>query len=89
MTPFERADEAGRLLKNEVLRDAFAAIREGLIHQIEHAPLSDVELQQEIALMLQLLKRVQSQLSRYVEDGKLEQYRQKQQSFMDRIRERL
>lgn len=89
MTPFERADEAGRLLVNPVLNEAFKGIRDGLIHQLEHVPLSDVEMQHEVTLMLQLLKRVQSQLQRYVEDGKLEQHRQKQQSFMERIRERL
>ena len=88
MTPFERSSEAERLLKSAVLRDAFGAIKENLIHQLEHSPLSDVETQHEIALMLQLLKRLNGQLLRYVEDGKLEQHRQRQATFIERLREK-
>jgi len=88
MTPFERADEAARLLKNPVLRDAFTGIRDNLIVTLEATQISDVETQHEIALMLQLLKRLNGQLLRYVEDGKLETHRQKQANFIERLRER-
>lgn len=89
MTPFERAERAKQLLADPVLSGAFADIRSRLIAQLESAPISDVELQHEVTLMLQLLKRVREQLERYVGDGAMEQHRAKQATYLERIRERL
>ena len=89
MTPFERAERAKQLLSDDVLKGAFTEIRNRLISQLEALPISDVETQHEITLMLQLLRRLREQLERYVSDGAVEQHRAKQQKFMDRLRERI
>lgn len=89
MTPFERAERAKQLLDDELLREAFADIRSRLIAQLESAPISDVELQHEVTLMLQLLKRLREQLERYVSDGAIEQHRARQQGFIEKLRERI
>ena len=89
MTPFERAERAKQLLSDEVLKGAFSDIRSRLIAQLESAPISDIELQHEVTLMLQLLRRVREQLERYVGDGAIEQHRAKQQTFIEKLRERV
>lgn len=89
MTPFERAERAKHLLADEVLKDAFAEIRNRLIAQLESSAISDVELQHEITLMLQLLRRVREQLERYVGDGAVEQHRAKQENFIKKLRQRI
>ena len=89
MTPFERAERAKQLLADDVLKGAFSEIRNRLISQLEALPISDVETQHEITLMLQLLRRLREQLERYVSDGAVEQHRAKQQKFIERIRERI
>jgi hypothetical protein len=89
MTPSERADRAKQLQNDPVLIAAFRDIREKLVSQLEVVMLSDVETQHEIALMLQLLKRLQSQLMLYQQDGAIEKHKEKQDSFIRRMRQSL
>lgn len=89
MTPFERAERAKQLLADEVLQDAFGDIRSRLIAQLESLPINDHETQHEITLMLQLLRRVREQLERVVQDGKVIEHRNKQQSWIEKMRERI
>jgi len=86
MTPFEKADEAKRLLSNPVLNEAMQDIRMRLVNQLETAPISDVELQHEVALMLQLLKRIRTQFEQYVQEHAVIQHAEKQRNFLDRIK---
>jgi hypothetical protein len=85
MTPFEKADEAKRLLSNPVLNEAMQDIRMKLVGQLESAPISDVELQHEVALMLQLLKRIRTQFEQYVQEHAVQQHAEKQRTFRDRL----
>jgi len=89
MTPFERAEEARQLLANSTLKKAFVDIREGLVGQLEAAPHHDLDTQHEIALMLKLLNKLKTQLQAYINDHLNEQDKIKQQSFMEKMRERL
>lgn len=89
MTPFERAERAKQLLADEVLQDAFGDIRSRLIAQLESLPINDHETQHEITLMLQLLRRVREQLERVVQDGKVIEHRNRQQSWIEKMRERI
>lgn len=89
MTPQDKADQAKQVLTNPVFKHVFLDIRENLVLQLEAIPLGDTETQHEITLMLQLLKRVQTTLERYVQSGAVEKHRSKQESFIERVRERL
>jgi hypothetical protein len=86
MTPFEKAEHAKRLLDDPVLNAAIHDIRMKLVGQLESAPISDVELQHEVALMLQLLKRIRTQFEQYVQEHAMVQHAEKQRTFMDRMR---
>jgi hypothetical protein len=89
MTPFERADRAKQLLADSVLQGAFRDMRDKLVLQLEVVPLSDIETQHEIALMLQLLKRLQNQLVIYTQEITVDKHKQKQENFVARMRQKL
>jgi hypothetical protein len=89
MTPDELAFEAQNILENQAFQKAMLDIREGFVRQLESVPVGDKELQHELILMIQLLKQVQVQLNRYMQDGKFSEYRRNQESFISRMRERL
>jgi hypothetical protein len=86
MTPLERADRAKQLLEDPVWKAAFADIRERLVAQLETIAIGDHETQHEIALTLQLLKRLQGQLQKYVSDQAVDERRLKDETFIDRVR---
>jgi hypothetical protein len=86
MTPFEKADHAKRLLNDPVLNEAMQDIRMRLVGQLESSAISDHELQLEVALMLQLLKRIRTQFEQYVQEHAIVQHAEKQRSFLDRMK---
>ena len=89
MTPFERADRAKQLLADSVLQGAFRDMRDKLVLQLEVVSLSDIETQHEIALMLQLLKRLQNQLVIYTQEIAVDKHKIKQENFVARMRQKL
>jgi len=89
MTPSEKAERSRQLLADPVLVEAFGDIRMALVARLEAAGVSDTELQHEIALMLQLLKRLRTQLETYCQDEIVEKHRKKHDSFIERMRERI
>jgi hypothetical protein len=89
MTPFERAEEARQLLANSTLKKAFVDIREGLVGQLEATPHHDLDTQHEIALMLKVLNKLKTQLQAYINEDLIHKDKVKQQSFMEKMRERL
>lgn len=88
MTPLEIADRAEQLLQDPVLAKAFQDIRENLVKQLENLPMGDIDTQHEISLTLQVLKQVKQTLSSYVGEKTLAEHRKKQDSFIEKIRER-
>ena len=88
MTPLERADQARHLLQNPTLKAALEEIRQGLVKGIEESAMSDVDTHHEAAISLQLLKRLKQQLERYIDAQTIDQHKQKQATFMERMRER-
>jgi len=86
MTPLERATRARQLLADEVLRDALSDIRMSLVSQLESVPIGDIDTQHEIALTMQLLKRLRTQLEMYGQEVTIEQNKRKQESFIQRVR---
>ena len=89
MTPFERAEAARQLLANETLKKAFVDIREGLVAQLESTHFDEIDTQHEIALMLKLLNKLKSQLQVYIQTEAFEKDKLKQQTFMEKMKERL
>lgn len=86
MTPWERADRAKQLLADDVLRRALSEMREGLVQKLEVCPIGDIDTQHEVALTLQLLRRFTMQLERYIQDGAVEQHREKQRTWVEKLR---
>lgn len=88
MTPLERADRAKSLMEDAVLNGAFADIKTKLVDRLESVPMGDIETQHEIALMLQLLKQLRGQLQTYLNEAAVDKHKQKQDSFIEKMRER-
>ena len=88
MTPFEKADEAKRLLTNPVLNEALQNIRDGLVSGLEMSRMDDVDAHHNFALSLQLLKSVRTQLQRYVNEQAVIEAKNKHESFIEKMRER-
>ena len=89
MTPFERAERAKQLLADPVLKEAFHSIRESLVSKVEASGLDDVDTHHEVALSLQLLKRLNTTLQRFIQEQTVLEHRNKTDSFVQRMRERL
>jgi hypothetical protein len=89
MTPQEKAESAKRVREEPVIRQAFIDIRENLVRQLETVPIDDRNTQHETALLLQLLKRLETQLSKYIQDQAVIEHRKKQDDATARRRERL
>lgn len=84
MTPFEKSEAAKHLLTNPVLKEALENIREGLVRQLEAAPMGDVDTHHQAALSLQLLKQVRSELHRFISEQTVIEQRTKHESFLQR-----
>jgi hypothetical protein len=89
MTPFEKAERAKQLLSDPVLKEALQNIRDGLVTGLENSPFGDVDAHHHIALTLQALKRVNTELQRFVQDSAVIEHRNKSQSFIERMKERI
>ena len=89
MTPRERAERARQLLDDPLLNEAFSGVRAALIERLESAPIGDVELQHEIALMLQLLKRLRTQIEQHLQDFRVVEAEQKQRDWLAKARQKV
>lgn len=89
MTDQERAEHAQRLLADPLLAEVFSSTREAFVAKLEASGMADYETHHEIALCLQILGQVKARLVKYVQDGENSQYQQAQQSFMERLRQRI
>lgn len=87
MTPRERADGARELLRNESFKAVFRELRDELMVSLENVGITDYEVEHEGVRTLQVLKRIETKLQRYVEDGKLEEHKQKEQGFIEKTRQ--
>jgi hypothetical protein len=89
MTLQEKADAARELLKNSAFKLVMHDTRNAVVAGLEAAGMTDHDTQHEGVLMLQLLKRIETQLQRYVEDWEVEKKRQESKDWIDRTRQRL
>jgi hypothetical protein len=89
MTPFEKSERAKQLLADPVLKEALGNIRDALVSGLETAPMGDVDTHHQIALTLQALKRVSTELHRFVQDAVMAEHKNKSQSFIERMREKI
>lgn len=89
MTPRDKAFAAERLLDDPVFKEALEAIRMQIVQQIESSPMGDVDTHHEAALSLQLLRRIKVQLERFVQDQKVNEHKQKQDAFIERMKRKL
>lgn len=89
MTPRDRADAARELLKSEVFKNVLADTRNAIVQRLETTPMADHDLQHEGVITLQLLKRFETQLQRYVEDWEMEVKREEQRNWIERTTQTL
>lgn len=88
MTPFELGESAKHLLADPVFNRCMADLRAELVDRLEQVPIGDMDTQHEVALMLQLLKRIRSTLEGYTEAITVDKHQQRHESFIERTRER-
>ncbi len=89
MTPFEKSESAKRIKEEPVIKQAFIDIRENLVRQLENVPIDDVETQHQVSITLQLLKRLDTTLTRYIQDQTVIDFRKLQDEKIARKRESL
>ena len=89
MTPLERAERAKQLLDDPVFVAAMDDVRMRLVAQLEQTAIGDIDTHHQAALALQMLKSIKDQIARYAAEIEIDNHRQKQDSFMHRMRERL
>ncbi len=89
MTPFEKSESAKRVREEPVIQQAFIDIRENLVRQLENVPIADTETQHQVAITLQLLKRLETTLQRYIQDQTVIDFRKLQDEKIARKRESL
>lgn len=91
MTPGERvarANKARELLEDDLMKSVFSGVRNALIERLEACPMGDMDTQHEIALTLQLLKQLQSQLRQFIQDGTLATKEIEQETWLARARKK-
>ena len=74
MTPGDRIARSNRaiqLLHDPLLQQVFSGVRMALVERLESSGIGDEKTQHEIALMLQLLKQLNTHLLNFADDGKL------------------
>lgn len=70
----QEVSDGGRaeaLLKNETFQKAFSEVRQAIIAAWEKAPIRDTEGQQQLKLMLKLLKDLEANIKTVVQTGQL------------------
>ena len=87
MNALEKADRAKELLENLTFKTVQAEVRSELIAAIEAVAVTDLERLQELTLSLQVHNRLRKKLERWVDEGKLEQSKLKDQNYRERIRQ--
>lgn len=88
MTPFEKAERAKQLLADPLLKEALQNIREGLVRKAEASAFDDIDAHHQVVLSLQILKQVSVELQKYISEGVVVAHRVKQDSFIEKMRER-
>lgn len=91
MTPGERVARANRareLLEDDLMKSVFSGVRNALVERLETCPIGDTNTQHEIALTLQLLKQLQSQLRQFIQDGTLATKEIEQETWLARARKK-
>lgn len=83
----ERAALAKELLQSRMFKECMAAVKADLVVGLETVAFDDVEKQHDLALSLQILKRLHTKLERWVDDGKMEQKKLDQQNWIDRAKQ--
>lgn len=68
---YSRGQKAKEILENEIYKDAFLMMREGIIKAWEDSPVRDTEGQHELKLMVKLLNDLQKNFEDVMNTGKL------------------
>ena len=74
MTPdqeLRRGEQARQVIENEIYAESWQAVRDGIIHAWENAPIRDKEGQNELKLMLKLLTDVRRNIETTMNTGKM------------------
>lgn len=73
-----RAAKARTVLESDVFVSAFANVRAAILERIEKAPIRDTEGAEELRKCLRLLNDVRANLVAAIQDGKVVEFRLKQ-----------
>lgn len=79
---------AANVLDNEVYKEAFATVRNGIISAWENAPIRDKDGQGELKLMLKLLNDVQKNIENVMQTGKMAKIMIERESLMEKAKRR-
>lgn len=87
MTPREKAEKARQHLDDELSKVIHAELRELLVSELEREP--DAERQLEIVKRLQIHRQQRQLYERYASQLLMDQHKAEQETFMDKLRQRV
>lgn len=90
MTPedeIRRAGKAKEVLENEMFKESFQAIEEGLLTGIRTTAFKDAELREKLCMQYTLLHTLRDQLRTHMETGLMAEEIIRQKTITDRIKE--
>lgn len=87
MTPLERAERVNKIMADEVMGEVFSGVRMGLVARLEELPIGDIDTQHEVALMLQLLKKVRHRMEAYGQQAVIEEHDKRNEAFVRSLKQ--
>lgn len=71
LSEIKRGERAAEVLNNELYKEAFVKVRDGIINSMASSPLGDAETHNRLVIAMQLLNQIEKQLMGVMQTGKM------------------
>jgi hypothetical protein len=71
LSEIKRGERAAEVLNNELYKEAFDKVRDGIINSMASSPLGDAETHNRLVIAMQLLNQIEKSLKDVITTGKM------------------
>jgi len=71
LSEIKRGERAAEVLNNELYKEAFVKVRDGIINSMASSPLGDAETHNRLVIAMQLLNQIEKSLKDVITTGKM------------------
>lgn len=71
LSEIKRGERAAEVLNNELYKEAFTKVRDGIINNMASSPLGDAETHNRLVIAMQLLNQIEKSLKDVITTGKM------------------